>query len=68
MSSSSDDADRRVRHVAGVPAAVADAHVDEVDDVAEAEAVDEVADGAAEQQAQGERQRASALRAPWRHS
>ena len=48
--------DRAVRHVERVEAEVADPGVHEVDDVAVANPVDEIADRAAEQQAQGDRQ------------
>ena len=60
--SRSGEADRGVRDVERVPAQVADAGVDEVDDVAEAQPVDEVAERAAEQQPEGDRQVAASAR------
>ena len=50
------EADRRVGDVEGVPAQVADAGIDEVDDVAEPEPVDQVAERPAEQQPERDRE------------
>ena len=61
------DADRRVGDVERVPAPVADAHVDEVDDVPIANAIDEVAERAAQQQGQRDRQQPGSAM-PSRHS
>ena len=47
---------------------IADAHVHEVDDVAEANAVDEVADGARRAAGRARRVTSGPPRAPWRHS
>ena len=68
ISSSERDADGRVGDVEGVQAQVADAHVDQVDDVPEREPVDEVADGAAEQQAERDASAARRRGRPARHS
>ena len=54
--------DRAVRHVERVEAEVADPGVHEIDHVAIADPVDEIADRAAEQQPQGDRQDHARLR------